>query len=93
LPRFARGSKSPHDFIVPQDAMGWFAHCGYPSNQPLLRDLIEAGKVQPVIDRRYRLDEIVSAHAYVEAGHEKGNVVITMPAAAESSRPGAGVHP
>jgi NADPH:quinone reductase-like Zn-dependent oxidoreductase len=44
----------------------------------VLRDLMEAGKVTPVIDRRYKLSEVAEAIRYLEAGHARGKVVITM---------------
>lgn len=44
----------------------------------LLKDLLAAGKIVPVIDRRYPLSEVAEALGYLEEGHAKGKVVITL---------------
>lgn len=43
-----------------------------------MKELIEAGKVKPVIDRCYKLSEVPDALRYLEEGHAQGKVVITV---------------
>ena len=68
------GSLSP---AVSQRMVGFLAHQNK-ADLAVLRELLDAGKVKPVIDQTYRLSEAAEAIGYLEQGHARGKVVITI---------------
>ncbi len=59
--------------------MRFFLAKGSQTDLVLLSDLLAAGKVVSVIDRRYPLSDVAEAIRYLEQGHARGKVVITVP--------------
>lgn len=68
----------PRVSMTGRQKMGKSAHKPNQKDLLFMKELLEAGKIVPVIDRRYPLHETAEAIRYLEAGHARGKVVITM---------------
>src|SRR5262249_9600849 len=74
--------------LVSQHMGAMLAHLT-PEDLTALGDLRQAGRVTRVVDRHYRLDEVPAAIEYLEAGHARGKVVITLEPGSEPARAAA----
>ncbi len=64
--------------LIGSKKMHFFLARGSKTDLVLLSDLLAAGKVVPVIDRRYPLSDVAEAIRYLEQGHARGKVVVTV---------------
>ena len=75
-------SKSQCKNILKEDGIFDSSHAKIPQPNEkdliFLKELIEKDKLKPVIDKTYPIEQIVEAHRYVDKGHKKGNVIITI---------------
>jgi len=75
-------SRSRCKNILKENGVYASSHSKIPEQKPkdliFIKELIEKNKLKPVIDKTYPIEQIVEAHRYVDKGHKKGHVVITV---------------
>ena len=71
-------SQNSVSFPVKLDATGLRTPVERTKDLKFIADILEAGKIKPVIDKVYPIEQIAEAHRYVDTGRKKGNVVITL---------------